>query len=109
MCIRDRFIIVEPFFLIITVIPDETSLITVLCNRGISQQIPVFMYGIHVKQENAFRIQIIIYQFKHMTQFISVRNICLLYTSKKLSYLHDALICGIPDQLHPRCIVKIFQ
>ena len=33
------------------------------------------MYGIHVKQKNAFRIQIIIYQFKHMTQFISVRNI----------------------------------
>ena len=70
-----QFIIVQSLFLIVAVVPDETSLITVFCDRRIPKDIPVLMYGIHIKQEDSLRVKVIIYQFKNMTQFIPVCNI----------------------------------
>ena len=72
---NSKLIIIQAFFFIKTVVPDEAALLTVLGNCRITHKVSVLMYGIHIKEKNTFRIQIVIYQTKYLKKFFSLRDI----------------------------------
>ena len=67
---QSQLIRINPGLLIITVLPDKASLIPVLSNRSIPDHSLILINRIHIKQKNPLRIQIIIYQGKHMLQLL---------------------------------------
>ena len=67
---KSQLIGIDPGFLIIAVLPDETSFLPVLCNGGIPDHGLVFVYRVHIKQKDSVGIQVIVHQGKYMLQFL---------------------------------------
>ena len=65
---QSKIILVDLFLLVVRVLPNKAAVLPVLRNGDISQQLLIFVNGIHIKNKNAAGIQIVIYQPKYLQQ-----------------------------------------